>query len=198
MEFSQIKTILAEEAKALGITEYDIYFSRSAGLSAETLKNEINSFSDSNNIGVCFRCIRDGKFGYASGELIREDELRALVSRAYENALYVEGDETAEEAEDETVEPMADMQSPVIILHTDSNGYASSYPISVYVDLYFKGSGYQGYTTVTAYSDGTMAVTLPGQVDVSDTSARYDSMINVYKPNGYPDNTWAKWTTATG
>ena len=96
MEFSQIKTILAEEAKALGITEYDIYFSRSASLSAETLKNEINSFSDSNNIGVCFRCIRDGKFGYASSELIREDELRALVSRAYENALYVEGDETAE------------------------------------------------------------------------------------------------------
>ena len=76
MEFSEIKAILAEEAKSLGIVEYDIYFSRSASLSAESLKNEISSFSDSNNIGICFRCIRDGKFGYASSELIRADEIR--------------------------------------------------------------------------------------------------------------------------
>ena len=95
MEFSQIKTILAEEAKVLGITEYDIYFSRSASLSAETLKNETNSFSDSNNIGVCFRCIRDGKFGYASSELITPDEVKGLVARAYENAKYVESDDEA-------------------------------------------------------------------------------------------------------
>lgn len=95
MEFSKIKEILAEEAKRLGVTEYDIYFSKSESLSAETLKQEISSFSSSNGIGVSFRCVRDGKFGYASSELITPDEVKGLVARAYENALYIESDDEA-------------------------------------------------------------------------------------------------------
>ena len=61
MEFSKIKEILAEEAKRLGVTEYDIYFSKSESLSAETLKQEISSFSSSNGIGVSFRCVREAQ-----------------------------------------------------------------------------------------------------------------------------------------
>ena len=95
MEFSSIKEILVEEAKRLGVTEYDIYFSKSESLSTETLKQEISSFSSSNGIGVSFRCVRDGKFGYASSELINPDEVRGLVARAYENALYIESDDEA-------------------------------------------------------------------------------------------------------
>lgn len=95
MEFSKIKEILAEEAKKLGVTEYDIYFSQSESVSAETLKQEISSFSSSNGIGISFRCVRDGKFGYASSELITPDEVRGLVARAYENAKYVESDDEA-------------------------------------------------------------------------------------------------------
>ena len=96
MQFSEIKKILSEEASALGVTEYDIFFSQAESLSAETLKDEISTFSSSNGIGVCFRCIRDGKFGYASGERLEEAELRALVAKAYENAKYVESDDEAE------------------------------------------------------------------------------------------------------
>lgn len=95
MEFSKIKEILVEEAKRLGVTEYDIYFSKSESVSAETLKQEISSFSSSNGIGVSFRCVRDGKFGYASSELITPDEVRGLVAKAYENALYIESDDEA-------------------------------------------------------------------------------------------------------
>ena len=95
MEFCEIKKILSEEAAALGIAEYDIYFSAAESLSAETLKDEISTFSSSNGIGVCFRCIRDGKFGYASGELLKENELRSLVAKAYENAAYIESDDEA-------------------------------------------------------------------------------------------------------
>lgn len=95
MEFSKIKEILAEEAKKLGVTEYDIYFSQSESISTETLKQEISSFSSSNGIGISFRCVRDGKFGYASSELITPDEVRGLVARAYENALYIESDDEA-------------------------------------------------------------------------------------------------------
>ncbi len=96
MDFSQIKAILSEEASILGIDRYDIYFSQSESISAETLKDTISSFNNSNGIGVCFRCIRDGKFGYASGERLEETELRALVAKAYENAQFVESDDEAE------------------------------------------------------------------------------------------------------
>ena len=95
MQFSEIKKILSEEATALGIAEYDIYFSKAESLSAETLKDEISTFSSSNGIGVSFRCVRDGKFGYASGELLEENELRGLVAKAYENAAYIESDDEA-------------------------------------------------------------------------------------------------------
>ena len=95
MEFSKIKEILVEEANKLGVTEYDIYFSKSESVSAETLKQEISSFSSSNGIGVSFRCVRNGKFGYASSELITPDEVRGLVAKAYENALYIESDDEA-------------------------------------------------------------------------------------------------------
>lgn len=40
--------------------------------------------------GVCFRCRADGKIGYASTELMDEEELRALPSRAVENAALIE------------------------------------------------------------------------------------------------------------
>lgn len=95
MEFSKIKEILIEEAKRLGVAEYDIYFSQSESVSAETLKQEISSFSSSNGIGISFRCVRDGKFGYASSELITPEEVKSLVARAYENAQYVESDDEA-------------------------------------------------------------------------------------------------------
>ena len=96
MEFSEIKRILSDEASRLGIAEYDVFFSKAESLSAETLKDEISTFSSSNGMGVCFRCIRNGKFGYASGERLEETELRSLVAKAYENAQYVESDDEAE------------------------------------------------------------------------------------------------------
>ena len=96
MQFSEIKTILSDEAAVFGIAEYDVFFTKSESLSAETLKDEISTFSSSNGIGVCFRCIRDGKFGYASSERIEETELRGLVAKAFENAKYVESDDEAE------------------------------------------------------------------------------------------------------
>ena len=48
MQFSEIKAILSNEAKRLGIQEYDIYFSSAESLSAETLGDKISTFSSSN------------------------------------------------------------------------------------------------------------------------------------------------------
>lgn len=95
MDFSEIKQVLADAASKMGIEHYDVYYVKSNSVSADTFKDEISSFSSENSIGLCFRCLVDGKFGYASCERITEEELRALVSKAAENAAYIENDDEA-------------------------------------------------------------------------------------------------------
>ena len=95
MNFSDIKQILSKAAEAAGISEYDVYYSKSCDTSAETLKNEISGFSSNESIGIGFRCIVNGKFGQASCEHITKDELEGLVLRAAENARYIESDDEA-------------------------------------------------------------------------------------------------------
>ena len=74
MNFSEIKKVISDAAKATGIDEYDVYYSVSSDISAETLKSEISGFSSSESIGIGFRCIVDGKFGQASCEYITKSE----------------------------------------------------------------------------------------------------------------------------
>ncbi len=93
MNFDAVKDILVREAKNAGLDKYDVFFMESEGKSAETLKDEISSFSLSVNGGICFRCIVDGHIGSASTELLTEDEMRSLVLRAIDSAKYVESDD---------------------------------------------------------------------------------------------------------
>lgn len=96
MNFEQIKEILVAAAAREGIEEYEIYAMSDTSLSTETLKDEISAFSYGVSGGVSFRCVLDGKMGYASGELMTEDALSALVTRAAENARCIESDDIAE------------------------------------------------------------------------------------------------------
>lgn len=93
MNFDAVKDILIREAKTAGLDKYDVFFMESEGNSAETLKDEISSFSISVNGGICFRCIVDGHIGNASTELLTEDEMKSLVWRAIENAKNIESDD---------------------------------------------------------------------------------------------------------
>ena len=93
MDFNAIKATIATAAEKAGINEYEIYYVQSSGISAETLKNEISSFSSEVSGGLCFRCLVDGKMGYASSELMEADEMEALVYRALANAKFVEADD---------------------------------------------------------------------------------------------------------
>lgn len=93
MNFSEIQKILADAAKKQGITHYDVYYVKNNSVSVETFKDEISSFGSENSIGLCFRCLVDGKFGYASTENITSEELAALVSKAADNAAYIESED---------------------------------------------------------------------------------------------------------
>lgn len=95
MNFDAVKDALIAEAKQAGLTEYEVYFMESSDMSAETLKDEISSFSSGVRGGVSFRCVVNGRMGSAATELLEEREMRALVARAIENAKYIESDDRA-------------------------------------------------------------------------------------------------------
>ncbi len=95
MSFEQIREILERAAGAAGLDKYEIYYTFGSSICAETLKDEISSFSGRTGGGVSFRCIVDGKVGIASTELMTEEELCLLVGRAKANAEVIESDNLA-------------------------------------------------------------------------------------------------------
>lgn len=94
MNFDLLKKAVAESAAELGITEYELYYESEASTSAETLKDEISSLSSSVGASIDLRCVVDGKMGFASTELMEEEEMRKLVLRAAENAKYTDKADT--------------------------------------------------------------------------------------------------------
>ena len=94
MNYELLKKTIEDEAKLQGLTEYEIYYMSSEELSVDTLNKEPNSFSAGVSGGICFRVSYDGKIGYASSELMEEDEMRSLVSRAKANAIATEKPDT--------------------------------------------------------------------------------------------------------
>ena len=93
MDIRILKDALVRAAKEAGITEYELYYAESADLSAEALKDEISNFSSGASAGISFRCKVDGKMGYASTELLTEEEMTELVSRAAANARNIENED---------------------------------------------------------------------------------------------------------
>ena len=93
MDFIKIRDIIVEAANAAGVTEYEIYCSSEENITTETFKDEISAFGSGMSGGVGFRCIINGKMGYAATSLIEKEELCELVFRARENAKVIENDD---------------------------------------------------------------------------------------------------------
>ncbi len=93
MKFEELKNALISAAERAGIEQYEIYYQVDESISAETLKQEISAFSSSTSGGICFRCIVDGKMGYASGELMTVEAMEELVLRAVENAGCIDSED---------------------------------------------------------------------------------------------------------
>ena len=93
MKFEELKQALIAAAEKAGVEQYEIYYQVGESLSAETLKQEISSFSSSVSGGVCFRCIVNGKMGYASGELMTAEAMEELVKNAVSNAGCIDSED---------------------------------------------------------------------------------------------------------
>ncbi len=96
MNFDEIKSVIVSSAEKNGVAEYEIFYTENESLSAETVKNEISSFSSEHTASVNFRCTVGGKMGYAYTELLEPEELAGLVTRAADNAAVTECEDEVE------------------------------------------------------------------------------------------------------
>lgn len=93
MNYEAMKQALIEAANAAGLEEYEIYAVESTSEGIETYKHEISKFTSETGRGICFRCIRAGKMGYAATESYTEEEAKRLVSAAVEHAGLIESED---------------------------------------------------------------------------------------------------------
>ncbi len=90
MRYNEFKELVVTAAKDNAIEEYELYYTESDSMETETMIHEISGFSTASDAGACFRCIFDGKMGYASTELFTEEEAERIVTAAMENAQSIE------------------------------------------------------------------------------------------------------------
>lgn len=95
MDFNAFKEIAAAKALELGISEYELYYQSSESTSVSAFQHETDDFTSSRSGGVCFRCIVNGKMGYASTEELSRAQAEAVVLRAADNAAVLEAEEPA-------------------------------------------------------------------------------------------------------
>lgn len=93
MNFNEFKKLVAAQAEALGVTEYEMYYQGEEAVSVTVYRHEVDAFTAANEGGVCFRCIVDGKMGYASTESLTPEQAALTVRRAVDNAAALETDE---------------------------------------------------------------------------------------------------------
>ena len=93
MNYQEFKNRIMARCEELGVTDFELYYQTAESTSVSAFQQEINQFSASLEGGVCFRCIRDGKMGYASTEHLSEKSAAKIVERALDNAASLEAEE---------------------------------------------------------------------------------------------------------
>ena len=93
MNFNEFKELVIAECQALGVAEYELYYQAGASTSVDTFQHSINEFTSSYSGGLCFRCIVNGKMGYAATENLSAQQAKSVVAKAVDNAINLEAEE---------------------------------------------------------------------------------------------------------
>ena len=93
MNFNEFKEYVIAACKEAGIEEYELYYSAGESTSVDTFMHELNEFTSQQSGGVCFRCIVNGKMGYASTEDLSAQQAKELVAKAADSAAVLEAEE---------------------------------------------------------------------------------------------------------
>ncbi len=94
-DYKSIIEAVKKAALENALEDYELYLSSSESIGCETFRDELSEFSSSKGEAVYFRCVKNGKLGYATTQKTDESEIALLVARAAENALINEKDERA-------------------------------------------------------------------------------------------------------
>jgi PmbA protein len=114
MTFQEFKELVIAACAQQGITEYELYYQAGASTSVDTFQHSLNEFTSSYSGGVCFRCIANGKMGYASTENLSPEQAKAVVAKAMDNAINLESEEVVFLGEGgQKYEPLEDRSYPL-------------------------------------------------------------------------------------
>lgn len=93
MIYNEFKEAVFAHAQAVGLKDYELYYTAGESVSVSVFQSEVNGFGSTTELGVCFRCLVDGKMGYASTSLLSAEEAVRVVEAAMENARTIESEE---------------------------------------------------------------------------------------------------------
>ncbi len=93
MNVNEIKLAVEEAAKLYGASGFEVKINTETSAGAEALRHEISSVTYSRSGGMTVRCVKNGKSGYASSELVTAEEAAELVRIACDNALTVDDED---------------------------------------------------------------------------------------------------------
>ena len=96
MELQAMKSLIFQQGEALGFTDMEIDYVSSRNLNCNVYNQEIDDFTISQDGGLAFRGLYQGKMGYAYTEKIDESAVDILVNTARENAMVIDSDEVEE------------------------------------------------------------------------------------------------------
>ncbi|MGL4971282.1 MAG: TldD/PmbA family protein, partial [Cetobacterium sp.] len=77
-------------AEDLKLEEFEIYFTSSESETIKVFKGEVDTYSNSQNMGISFRTKVDGKMGYSYTESLEEEDILPLIERAISNGKIIE------------------------------------------------------------------------------------------------------------
>lgn len=93
MNKKEFQTTLLAEAKGAGFQEAEVYYEKSVSFRCTIFEGDIDSYETSEEGGMGFRGLYDGKMGYAYTEKIEDDAIAFLIEQAKENAMILDEDD---------------------------------------------------------------------------------------------------------
>lgn len=93
MDMRQLIKILFERGKENGIVDMEAFVQRNKNLNIRVFKGEIDNYSISDENGLSFRGIYDGKMGYSYTEKLDETSVDILIKEVIDNAKIIDSED---------------------------------------------------------------------------------------------------------
>lgn len=90
MNFKNLAEKIFKRGNEIGFTDMEVYFSENKNLSIKVFESEIDRYTISEEQGISFRGLYNGKMGYSYSEKVDESSIDILVKEAKENAEIID------------------------------------------------------------------------------------------------------------